>query len=389
MLMSMRDIREASIKGKNVLVRVDFNVPVKDGKVTSDKRIRAAMDTLRLILSKNPDKIILMSHLGRPKGERVPEFSLLPVAKALASRLKRKVDFVDDVFDVDGIASSRSKVVLLENLRFYPEEKKNDAVFAKKLASYGDIYVNDAFGTCHRSHASVDAITRYVPSYPGLLLEKEIFNLDIERAKTPLVVIIGGAKVSDKIGVLKRMVRKADAVLIGGAMMFTFLKAQGYEVGRSLVEDDKLVVAKKLLSSSKNKIMLPVDVAVSRSLKSSTGGSGRKIVDISSLPRSYYGLDIGPETVDVFSSIISKAGTILWNGPMGMFEQKPFHKGTVDIAKAVASSGARSIIGGGDSVSAIEKAKLSAKITHISTGGGASLEFIEGKYLPGLKALER
>ncbi|MFP4117986.1 MAG: phosphoglycerate kinase [Candidatus Woesearchaeota archaeon] len=387
--MSMRDIREASIKGKNVLVRVDFNVPVKDGKVTSDKRIRAAMDTLRLILSKNPDKIILMSHLGRPKGERVPEFSLLPVAKALASRLKRKVDFVDDVFDVDGIASSRSKVVLLENLRFYPEEKKNDAVFAKKLASYGDIYVNDAFGTCHRSHASVDAITRYVPSYPGLLLEKEIFNLDIERAKTPLVVIIGGAKVSDKIGVLKRMVRKADAVLIGGAMMFTFLKAQGYEVGRSLVEDDKLVVAKKLLSSSKNKIMLPVDVAVSRSLKSSTGGFGRKIVDISSLPRSYYGLDIGPETVDVFSSIISKAGTILWNGPMGMFEQKPFHKGTVDIAKAVASSGARSIIGGGDSVSAIEKAKLSAKITHISTGGGASLEFIEGKYLPGLKALER
>ncbi|MFP4189952.1 MAG: phosphoglycerate kinase [Candidatus Woesearchaeota archaeon] len=387
--MSMRDIREASIKGKNVLVRVDFNVPVKDGKVTSDKRIRAAMDTLRLILSKNPDKIILMSHLGRPKGERVPEFSLLPVAKALASRLKRKVDFVDDVFDVDGIASSRSKVVLLENLRFYPEEKKNDAVFAKKLASYGDIYVNDAFGTCHRSHASVDAITRYVPSYPGLLLEKEIFNLDIERAKTPLVVIIGGAKVSDKIGVLKRMVRKADAVLIGGAMMFTFLKAQGYEVGRSLVEDDKLVVAKKLLSSSKNKIMLPVDVAVSRSLKSSTGGSGRKIVDISSLPRSYYGLDIGPETVNVFSSVISKAGTILWNGPMGMFEQKPFHKGTVDIAKAVASSGARSIIGGGDSVSAIEKAKLSAKITHISTGGGASLEFIEGKYLPGLKALER
>ncbi|MFP4656883.1 MAG: phosphoglycerate kinase, partial [Candidatus Woesearchaeota archaeon] len=195
--------------------------------------------------------------------------------------------------------------------------------------------------------------------------------------------------VSDKIGVLKRMVRKADAILIGGAMMFTFLKAQGYEVGRSLVEDDKLVVAKKLLSSSKNKIMLPVDVAVSRSLKSSTGGSGRKIVDISSLPRSYYGLDIGPETVNVFSSVISKAGTILWNGPMGMFEQKPFHKGTVDIAKAVASSGARSIIGGGDSVSAIEKAKLSAKITHISTGGGASLEFIEGKYLPGLKALER
>ncbi len=382
----MKDIRKASMKGKVVLMRADFNVPIRNGKVTSDKRIRAAMETIRLILSSQPRKLILMSHLGRPKGERIPEYSLSPVAKKLRSLLDEKIDFVEDIFDTDAISSSDARVILLENLRYYPEEKRNDKDFAKKLASHADIYINDAFGTCHRGHASVDAITRYIPSYPGLLLEKEISNLDISAAKRPLVVIIGGAKVSDKIGVIRRMVKKADAVLIGGAMMFTFLKSQGYETGKSIVENDKLEIAQKLLRTSKNKIMLPVDVVVARSSK---GSSKPKNVGIDSIPKNCLGLDIGPETVRIFSSVISEAGTILWNGPMGMFEQKPYDNGTKAIAKSVAASRARSVIGGGDSVSAIEKSGLSSKVSHVSTGGGASLEFIEGKKLPGLVALGR
>ncbi len=382
----MRDLNKASMKGKNVLIRADFNVPISNGRVTSDNRIRAALNTIHFVLSKSPKKVILMSHLGRPKGEPVPEFSLKPVAKRLERLLDEKVEFIEDALDAEAISSSERRVLLLENLRFYPEEKKNNARFARRLASCADIYINDAFGTCHRSHASVDAITRYLPSYPGFLLRNELENLDIEGAKRPLIVIMGGAKVSDKIGVLKRMMKKADAVLVGGAMMFTFLKAQGYETGKSLVEDDKLDVARRLLKASDKKMMLPVDVVVSSSQK---GSAKPKTVGIDSIPKSFSGLDIGSETISIFSSVISEAGTVLWNGPMGLFEQKPYDKGTKAIAKAVADSGARSIIGGGDSVSAIEKAGLKSKVTHISTGGGASLELIEGKQLPGIKALER
>ncbi len=383
----MRSLRKAGIKDKTVVIRADFNVPIKDGKVTSEKRIRSAMPTIEYCLKKGARRIVLMSHLGRPKGKPDKDFSLLPVAKVLKRLLKKKVDFIEDISNVEkGLLDSYvSKVALLENLRFFPEEKHNDAKFARRLASLGDIYVNDAFGTSHRKHASVHAITRYLPSYPGFLLESELSNLDLDNPKRPFVFIIGGAKVSDKIGVLKKMSKKADVTLVGGAMSFTFMRAMGIDTGKSLVEEDKLDQARSLMRSSKERLCLPLDVKISTSLKRP---SNVKSVRVESIPKGAYGLDIGPETVEAFSHIISKSKTVLWNGPMGLFEMKPFDKGTKDIARSVAKSKGKTIIGGGDSVSAVEGAKLESQMTHISTGGGASLELIEGKRLPGLTALE-
>ncbi|MFW6231108.1 MAG: phosphoglycerate kinase [Nanoarchaeota archaeon] len=384
--MALRTIRSIGVKGKTVLVRVDFNVPLRDGKVASDKRIRAAIPTIRKLIEKGAKQLILVSHLGRPKGKRDESYSLAPVAKKLQSLLKEKVFFVPDCMEVIIPDPSDFKIVLLENLRFYPEEKDDDAAFAKQLASYADVYVNDAFGTSHRKHASVHAVTRYLPSAAGLLLESELKNLDLSKTKRPLVVIMGGAKVSDKIGVIKNVVKKADTVLIGGAMMFTFYRAMGYETGKSLVEEDKLDLAKKLLSGSKKKIMLPVDMVAA----SSTNATARmKTLPVDKHPKNMMGLDIGPETVEIYTSVLKQAKTIIWNGPMGLFEQKPFDKGTNAIAKMLAASPAKTIVGGGDSVAAVEKLKLSKKMDHISTGGGASLELLEGKTLPAVKALLR
>ena len=383
--MVLKTLKSLSLKEKKVLVRVDFNVPIKDGKVTSDKRIRAALPTLKYILSKGASQLILISHLGRPKGKPDKKYSLTPVAKKLQALIKSKVYFANDCIGVEIPEPSKSKIVLLENLRFHEEEKKNDITFAKKLASYANVYVNDAFGTSHRKHASVYAITKYLPSAAGFLLESEIKNLNLKNTKHPFVVLLGGAKVSDKIGVIKNLSKKADTILVGGAMIFTFFKALGMETGKSLVEDDKLELALKLLKTSKRKIVLPVDVVCASSMKSTKF----KVYDINNHPKNMIGLDIGPETIDIYSSILKKSKTIIWNGPMGLFEQEPYDVGTNSLAKVIANSNAKSVIGGGDSVAAIEKLKLSSKMSHVSTGGGASLELMEGKVLPGIKALTK
>ena len=383
--MVLKTLKSLSFKGKKVIVRVDFNVPIKDGKVTSEKRIRAALPTLNYILSKGASQLILMSHLGRPKGVPDNKYSLAPVSKKLQTLLKSKVYFADDCIDVEIPEPSKSRVVLLENLRFHEGEKKNDNKFAKKLASCADVYVNDAFGTSHRRHASVHAITKNLPSCAGFLLESEIKNLDIKTAKHPFVVLLGGAKVSDKIGVIKNLSKKADTILIGGAMIFTFFKALGMETGKSLVEDDKLELAHKLLKTSKNKIVLPVDIVCASSLKSKNSKVYKAVLH----PKNMIGLDIGPETIEIYSSILKKSKTIIWNGPMGMFEQKPYDIGTNSLAKIVAKSDAKSVVGGGDSVAAIEMLRLSKNISHVSTGGGASLELLEGKSLPGVKVLQK
>lgn len=375
-----RRLKDLDVKSKRVLVRVDFNVPVKDGRVVNDKRIRESLKTIQYLLRKGA-RLILMSHLGRPKGKKDLKYTLKPVAKRLESLLGEKVSFVEDCLSDD---IPDDKIVLLENLRFYEEEKKNDARFAKKLARDADIYVNDAFGTSHRKHASVYGVTRYLPSAIGYLLESEIKNLTIDKPKRPFVVVLGGAKVSDKIGVIKNLLKKADAMILGGAMIFTFYKAMGYEVGKSLVEDDKLELAQKLLSGAKNKLILPVDVVVAGKADKSASS---KLVPIDKIPKNMIGLDIGKESISYFDGILEKAKTIVWNGPMGMFEISKFAKGTRAMAKTLAASKARTIIGGGDSATAIEKLKLEDKMTHVSTGGGASLEFLEGKTLPALKAL--
>ncbi|MFP4112110.1 MAG: phosphoglycerate kinase [Candidatus Woesearchaeota archaeon] len=376
-------LKKLGIKNKRVLVRVDFNVPVKKGKVMNDKRIRESLPTINYILKKKAKQIILMSHLGRPKGEFDEKYSLKPVAKRLTSLLGKKVYFVDDCLKP---APADSEVVLLENLRFYKDEKTNDSRFAKQLASNADVYVNDAFGTCHRAHASVHAVTRYLRSAPGFLVEKEIKNLSLEDPKKPFVVVLGGSKVSDKINVINNLLKKADAILIGGAMIFTFYKSMGKEIGKSLVEDDKLDLASKLLKKSKQKIILPVDVVCAKKPEQKAKA---EVFDVDSIPKDQLGLDIGEESIRLFSSILSKAKTIIWNGPLGMFEISKFAKGTNAIAKILSETSAKTIIGGGDSATAIENLKLQNKMTHVSTGGGASLEFLEGKSLTALKALEQ
>ena len=388
-MFNKKTIKDIDVWGKRVLVRVDFNVPLKDGKVGDDTRIRAALPTINYLLDQQA-AVILCSHLGRPKGEPDPAYSMAPVAEYLQNLISNKVIFSEEcVGPIADKAASNLKsgeVLVLENTRFYAGETKNDESMSKMLASLAEIYVNDAFGSAHRAHASTVGVTNYLPSVAGFLLEKEIQFLDqaIEDPKRPFVAILGGAKISDKIGVIKNLLSKADTVLIGGGMANTFFKAQGYPVGDSLVEDDVLDVARELVENGSAKLRLPVDVVIADNFENE---ALTKTIDVGPIPVGWRILDIGPKTVENFSKVIAEAGTIVWNGPMGVFEMSNFAKGTYDVAKAVAESDAISIIGGGDSAAAIQQSGLSDKITHISTGGGASLEMLEGIQLPGLAAL--
>ncbi len=389
-MFNKKTVRDIDVKGKKVLVRVDFNVPLKDGKVDDDTRIVAALPTIKYLMEQGAG-VILCSHLGRPKGGPDPKYSLAPVAEYLSGLLGKPVAFAADC--VGPLAEAAAKalkpgaVLVLENTRFHPGEEKNDLDLAKGLASLADIFVNDAFGSAHRAHSSTEGVAHFLPAVSGFLLEKEIKYLGqaIDNPKRPFVAILGGAKISDKIGVIKNLLTKADVVLIGGAMANTFFKAQGYEVGKSLVEDTALDTAKELLALGGTKLRLPVDMVLGDTLDDS---SQTKVMAVSNVPGDWRILDIGPDSIKAFSKAIKGAGTVVWNGPMGLFEVAKFAKGTLGVAKAVAESGAISVIGGGDLVSAIQKSGLADKITHISTGGGASLEMLEGLVLPGVAALQ-
>ena len=385
-----KTVRDVQLNGKKVLVRVDFNVPLKDGKVADDTRIRAAIPTIEYLLQHGAG-LVLTSHLGRPKGKVVPALSLRPVADHLSALLQMEVAFAADCV---GEPAHQAKaglqpggIVLLENTRFHPEEKKNDPEFARQLAAGCDLFVNDAFGSAHRAHASTVGVAKYLPAVAGLLMEKELKYLGqaLENPKHPFVAILGGAKISDKIGVVRNLLTKAEHVLIGGGMANTFLAAQGYDMAASLVEKDALETARSLLAEADGKIHLPQDLVIADAFSAE---AERKTVPVGNLPAGWMALDIGPETVTAFGRIIHEAAMVVWNGPMGVFELPPFAEGTFGIAKAVAESDAISIVGGGDSVAAVKQSGLADKITHLSTGGGASLEMLEGKILPGVAVLE-
>lgn len=388
--MSVRDI---DVKGKRVLVRCDFNVPLKDGVITNDKRIAAALPTIKYLVEHGA-RVILCSHLGRPKGEWLPEFSLAPVAARLSELLGQPVRMSRDVIGEDAKDISATlkdgEVALLENVRYYKEETKNDPEFAKALASLVDIFVNDAFGTAHRAHASTAGVAEYLPAVCGFLIEKEISVMGkaLENPARPFAAILGGAKVSDKIGVITNLMEKADAIMIGGAMAYTFLKAQGHAIGTSLCEDDKLELANNIVKLAKEKgvnLLLPLD---SRCGDKYDPDCNMVIANVEDgIPDGYMGLDIGPRSEKLFADAVKDAGTAVWNGPMGVSEWPRFANGTIAVAKALADSDAISIIGGGDSAAAVVKLGFADKMTHISTGGGASLEFLEGKELPGIAAL--
>jgi phosphoglycerate kinase len=395
--MNKLTITDLDLRGKRVFIRVDFNVPLKDGVVTDDTRIRESLPTLRLAIQKG-GRLVLASHLGRPKGRPDPKYSLLAVSKKLEELIGRPVRFSSDC--VGPVPESKSKslaeggILLLENVRFHPEEEKNDEVFSKQLAALCDgLFVCDAFGSAHRAHASVVGITRFVQrSAAGLLMEKELAYLGeaVTNPARPFVAILGGAKVSDKIEVVENLMKIADAMLIGGGMAYTFLKAEGQPIGKSLVEDDKLELAKRLRAEAQQKkfaLLLPVDHVVGAEFNA---GTATQTLPVSATPDSWMGLDIGPKTIDTYRQKINSAKTIVWNGPMGVFEMPAFSKGTLEVAKAVAaatSGGAISIVGGGDSVAAVHQSGVADKISHISTGGGASLEFLGGHKLPGVEAL--
>jgi len=389
-------IEDLQVKGKRVLMRVDFNVPIENGVITSEKRIDASLPSIKY-LSEQGAKVILMSHLGRPKGEKKPEFSMRPVAECLKTKVTAKVSFVEDCIGdavTEAVAAMKDgDILLLENLRFYKQEEKNDPEFAKKLASMGDIYINDAFGTAHRAHASTEGVTKFIPQCAaGYLMKKELdyLGMAVTNPKRPFVAVLGGAKVSDKIEVIQNLLNKVDTLIIGGGMMFTFYKAQGKEIGKSLLEADKIDVAKEILAKAKaqgKNLELPVDTVVAAEFKNDSPAS---VVAWDAIPADKMGLDIGPKSIELFSQILENAKTVVWNGPMGVFEMENFAKGTNAIAQALASAtakGATTIVGGGDSASAIKKAGLAKKVSHVSTGGGASLEFLEGKVLPGVAAL--
>ena len=389
-MFNKKTIRDIDVKGKKVLVRVDFNVPTKDGKVGDDTRIRAALPTIQYLLDHGA-AVILCSHLGRPKGGPDPKYTLKPVADYLAQLMGKPVAFAEDcvgpVAEAAAKALKPGQVLVLENTRFHPEEEKNDLGMAKQLASLADVYVNDAFGTAHRAHASTEGVARFLPGVAGFLMEKEIKYLGqaIDDPKRPFVAILGGAKISDKIGVIKNLLTKADVILIGGGMANTFLAAKGLAMGDSLVEADALETAKELLASGGGKLTLPVDMVLADKFDAEAQS---KTVPTGNVPDGWRVLDIGPKTVEAFGKLIQNAGTVVWNGPMGVFEFPRFAEGTYGVAKAVAASHAVSVVGGGDSVAAIQQSGLADKITHISTGGGASLEMLEGLVLPGLAALQ-
>nr|WP_304259867.1 triose-phosphate isomerase [Phascolarctobacterium succinatutens] len=392
--MDKKTVRDLDVAGKKVLVRVDFNVPLNDkGEITDDTRITASLPTIQYLLEQKA-AVILMAHLGRPKGQVKPELSLAPVAKHLGKLLGKKILLAPDcVGEAAQAAASKLKpghILLLENLRFHKEEEKNDMEFAEKLASLADLYVNDGFGVSHRAHASVEGVTHFLPAAAGFLLEKEIQYVGqaVTNPLHPFVAIIGGAKVSDKIGVISNLLDKVDTLLIGGGMANTFLAAQGYKMGKSLVEEDKLDLAKELLAKAKkNKVnmLLPTDLVMAAAFAPDAEHVTEKVKNLN---QAYMALDIGAETSKAYAEALADAKMIVWNGPMGVFEMDAFCKGTEAVAKAVAKSRATSIVGGGDSVAAIEKLGLAKRITHISTGGGASLEYLEGKVLPGVAALD-
>jgi len=389
-MFNKKTIRDVNVKDKRVLVRVDFNVPIKDGKVGDDTRIRAALPTIEYLLE-NGAALILCSHLGRPKGQPLPEFSLKPVADHLATLMGKPVAFAEDCIGPKAEAAAQAlkpgDVLVLENTRYHAGETKNDPEMAKQMASLADEFVNDAFGTAHRTHASNVGVAEYLPAAAGFLLEKEIKYLGqaVADPEKPFVAILGGAKISDKIGVIKNLLEKADSILIGGGMASTFFKAQGYPVADSLVEDEALETAKEILAQAGTKFRLPVDVVIADKFEAD---AKHKVMATGPIPDSWRILDIGPETVAHYAKVIRDAKTIVWNGPMGVFEFPAFAKGTLDIAQAAAESGAVTIVGGGESVAAVKQSGLADKITHISTGGGASLEMLEGKTLPGLAALQ-
>lgn len=396
--MNKKTVKDLDVKGKKVLVRVDFNVPLSkenNEEIADDTRIKAALPTIDYLLE-NDAKVILMSHLGRPKGEAKPEFALKPVANWLENHYKDKFHFfpspevVDDKVKEEVANLKEGEVCLIENTRYVAGETKNDPEFAKKLASLADLYVNDAFGTSHRAHASNVGVASILPSAVGFLIEKEIdvMGKALEAPEHPFVSILGGAKVSDKIGVIENLITKVDTILIGGGMAYTFLKAQGKEIGKSLLEEDKMDLSLELIKKAEEnnvEILLPVDVVIADEIKA---GIETEIVDIDSIPEDKEALDIGPKTADLFASKIKNAKTVVWNGPMGVFEVKEFANGTNKVAESLAESDAITIVGGGDSALAIELAGLKDKITHVSTGGGASLEFLEGKDLPGISSIE-
>ena len=387
-------VTDLKVEGRRVLVRVDFNVPMKDGEITDDFRIRSSLKTIKYLIDQKA-RVILMSHLGRPKGEYKKEFSLAPVKARLEELLGQDVVFIEATTPADELTIAASEnlkngeVMLLENTRFSPGEEKNDPEFAKLLAKHADYFVNDAFGTAHRAHASNVGVSELMPSAAGFLVAKEIEYIkdNLDNPKRPFVAILGGAKVSDKIGVIENLLNKVNAILIGGAMANTFLKANGYDMGKSLVEDDKVDLAKSLIEKAKNAgvdLVLPVDVVVSESLDKPKDVETVLLEDI---PKDTMALDIGKMTINLLADKIKKAKLVIWNGPMGVFENEKFSKGTFEIAEAVAESDAISIIGGGDSALAVKLSGYEDKVSHVSTGGGASLEMMEGKELPGIAAI--
>ncbi len=391
-VLNKKSVKDIDVKGKKVLVRCDFNVKMEDGVITSDKRIVASLPTIQYLLD-NGAKLILCSHLGRPKGEFKPEFSLAPVAVRLSELLGRPVKMAKDVVGESAQALAadlkEGEVLLLENVRFHAEETKNDPEFAKKLASLADIYVNDAFGSAHRAHASTTGVADYLPAVCGFLIQKELEYIGgaLENPRRPLVAILGGAKVSDKIGVITNLMEKVDTLIVGGGMAYTFFAALGHTVGTSLLEADKIDLAKEMMEKAKAKgvkFLIPIDNVVGKEYKEDTE---YQIVDSDDIPDGWMGLDIGPKSTELFANAVKDAGTVIWNGPMGVSEWEHFANGTIGVATAIAESNAISIIGGGDSAAAIQKLGFADKMSHISTGGGASLEFLEGKELPGVAAL--
>ena len=385
-----KTIRDIDVNGEKVLVRVDFNVPLKNGVITDDTRIRAALPTIQYLLD-NGAAVILCSHLGRPKGTVNLDYSLKPVAEYLKTLVPNNVYFAEDCVGPEAEKAAADlkpgEILVLENTRFHAGEEKDDLDLAKGLADLADLYVNDAFGSAHRGHSSTEGVTHFKPGVAGFLLEKEIQYLSsaIEDPKRPFVAILGGAKISDKIGVIKNLLNKADKVLIGGGMANTFFAAQGYDMADSLVQEEAIETAKEILASGSDKLVLPVDVVIANAFDND---AEQKVVEVGDIPAGWRVLDIGPKTVELYSDLVKDAATVVWNGPMGVFEMPEFAKGTFEVAKAVAGSDAISIIGGGDSVAAIQQSGLADKVTHISTGGGASLEMLEGISLPGVAALQ-
>lgn len=393
--MKLQTVKDVDLQGKRVLIRVDFNVPLKDGEVTDDTRIESALPTVRYILDQKGTSLVVMSHFGRPKGKKDPAFSMAPVAKRFEELLGRKVkvasDVIGDAVKKEVADLKAGEVLLLENVRFYKEEEANDAGFSKELASYGDIYVNDAFGTAHRAHASTEGVAHFLPAVAGFLIEKEVkfFAPLLENPDKPFVAIIGGSKVSSKISVLESLARTCDAIVIAGGMAYTFLKVQGHAIGKSLLEAEYLDVAKSFLAKAQEKgvrVILPVDHVCAAEFNEQAEVVSVDSVDI---PEGLIGMDVGPKTLALVDKELKGAKSIVWNGPMGVFEFDAFAAGTKAVAKMVAECTGTTVVGGGDSVAAVNKFGFADRIDHVSTGGGASLEFLEGRELPGIKALEK